>query len=194
MIPDFLERLLAAPRERLAAFLAGLEARERVLLFAGVSVAVLLLLWLAVWEPLAGQLEGLDRNITAAQRDHAEIARLKGRYEELQTQVQELERRAGGTEGGASLFAQLESVTVPIIGRERIASMSPQTRSVGDRFEEESVDMRIDGVPVRELVKLLHEIEDGSPPMEVSRATFKRQYKDQTQLDVSLVAARLKPK
>jgi type II secretory pathway component PulM len=194
VIPDFLERLLAAPRERLAAFLAGLEARERVLLFAGVSVAVLLLLWLAVWEPLAGQLEGLDRNITAAQRDHAEIARLKGRYEELQTQVQELERRAGGTEGGASLFAQLESVTVPIIGRERIASMSPQTRSVGDRFEEESVDMRIDGVPVRELVKLLHEIEDGSPPMEVSRATFKRQYKDQTQLDVSLVAARLKPK
>jgi len=194
VIPDFLERLLAVPRERLAAFLAGLEARERVLLFAGVIVAVLLLLWLAVWEPLVGQLDGLDRNITAAQRDQAEIARLKGRYEELQSQVQELERRAGGTEGGASLFAQLESVTVPIIGRERIASMSPQTRSVGDRFEEESVDMRIDGVPVRELVKLLHEIEDGSPPMEVSRATFKRQYKDQTQLDVSLVVARLKPK
>ena len=194
MIPDFLERLLAMPRERRAGFLAGLEARERVLLFAGVSVAVLLLLWLAVWEPLVGQLDGLDRNIAAAQRDQAEIARLKGRYEELQSQVQDLERRAGGTEGGASLFAQLESVTVPIIGRDRIASMSPQTRSVGDRFEEESVDMRIDGVPVRELVKLLHEIEDGSPPMDVSRATFKRQYKDQSQLDVSLVVARLKPK
>jgi len=194
VIPDFLERLLAMPRERLAGFLAGLEARERVLLFAGVSVAVLLLLWLAVWEPLVGQLDGLDRNIAAAQRDQAEIARLKGRYEELQSQVQDLERRAGGTEGGASLFAQLESVTVPIIGRDRIASMSPQTRSVGDRFEEESVDMRIDGVPVRELVKLLHEIEDGSPSMDVSRATFKRQYKDQSQLDVSLVVARLKPK
>jgi hypothetical protein len=54
--------------------------------------------------------------------------------------------------------------------------------------------MRLDGVPVRELVKLLHEIEDGDPPMEVARAAFKRQYKDPTQLDVSLVVARLQPK
>jgi type II secretory pathway component PulM len=194
VIQELLARLLAAPRERLAAFLAGLEARERILLFVGVGTALLLLLWLAVWEPLVGQLDKLDRSIAAARRDQAEIARLKARHEELQSQVQELELRAGGTEGGASLFAQLESVTVPIIGRDRITAMSPQTRAVGDRFEEESVDMRLDGVPVRELVKLLHEVEDGDPPMEVTRATLKRQYKDPTQLDVSLVIARLKPK
>jgi type II secretory pathway component PulM len=194
VIRELLDRLFAAPRERVSTFVAGLEPRERTLLFVGVGVAALLVLWLAVWEPLAGQLDGLDRSIAAARRDQVEIARLKARHEELAAQVQELERRAGGTDGGASLFAQLESVTVPIVGRERITAMSPQTRSVGDRFEEESVDVRIDGVPVRELVKLLHEIEDGSPPMEVARAALKRQYKDGTRLDVSLVISRLKPK
>jgi type II secretory pathway component PulM len=194
VIEDLFSRLLGGPRDRFAAFLAGREPRERVLLFVGAGAAALLVLWLGVWEPLAGQLDRLDRSIAAARRDQGEIARLKARHEELSAQVQDLERRVGGSEGGASLFAQLESVAVPIVGRERIAAMSPQTRAVGDRFEEESVDVRIDGVPIRELVKLLHEIEDGSPPMEVSRASFKRQYKDATRLDVSLVVSRLKPK
>ena len=194
MVRDLLQRLLGPPRERARAFIAGLEPRERNLLYVAAGVTVALLLWLAVWEPLAGQLDGLDQKIAAAKRDLGDIERLKVRQEELEAQVENLERRAGDTENAASLFAQLESVTVPIVGRERITAMNPQSRAVGDRFEEESVDMRLDGVPVRELVKLLHEIEDGEPPMEVARAALKRQYKDPTQLDVSLVVARLKPK
>lgn len=194
MFGDLLQRFLGPPRERVRAFVAGLEPRERNLLYLAAGVTVVLLLWLAVWEPLAGQLDGLDQKIAAAKRDLGEIERLKVRHEALEEQVQDLERRAGGSENAASLFAQLESVTVPIVGRERITAMNPQSRAVGDRFEEESVDMRLDGVPVRELVKLLHEIEDGEPPMEVARAAFKRQYKDPTHLDVSLVVARLKPK
>jgi len=194
VVRDLLQRLLGPPRERARAFIAGLEPRERNLLYVAAGVTVALLLWLAVWEPLAGQLDGLDQKIAAAKRDLGDIERLKVRQEELEAQVENLERRAGDTENAASLFAQLESVTVPIVGRERITAMNPQSRAVGDRFEEESVDMRLDGVPVRELVKLLHEIEDGEPPMEVARAALKRQYKDPTQLDVSLVVARLKPK
>jgi general secretion pathway protein M len=194
VLGDFVQRLVGPLRERVRTFVAGLEPRERNLLYVAAGVTVVLLLWLAVWEPLAGQLDGLDQKIAAAQRDLGEIERLKVRHAELEQQVAELERRAGGSENAASLFAQLESVTVPIVGRERITAMNPQSRAVGDRFEEESVDMRLDGIPVRELVKLLHEIEDGDPPMEVARAAFKRQYKDQTQLDVSLVVARLKPK
>lgn len=190
---DLRQSLFLAPRERLARFLAGLEPRERVLLLLAASVSAALLLWLGVWEPLRGQLDGLDRAVAAARRDQVEIARLKARYQELESALRDLEQRAS-SDGGSSLFAQLESLTVPIIGRERITAMNPQTRAVGDRFEEESVDMRIDGVPMRELVKLLHEIEDGDPPMEVTRAAFKRQYKDATQLDVSLVVSRLKPK
>jgi type II secretory pathway component PulM len=194
VVRDLLQRLLGPPRERVRAFVAGLEPRERNLLYVAGGVTVVLLLWIAVWEPLAAQLDGIDQKIAAARRDLGEIERLKVRHEELEAQVAELERRAGGSENAASLFAQLESLTVPVVGRERITAMNPQSRDVGDRFEEESVDMRLDGVPVRELVKLLHEIEDGDPPMEVARAAFKRQYKDPTQLDVSLVVARLKPK
>lgn len=193
MMRELWQRFFSGPRDRAAAYVAGLEPRERLLLLLAAGVSVVLLVWLGVWEPLRAQLDDLDRSIALARRDQAELERLKARHEELEAAVRDLEQRAGGDQG-SSLFAQLESLTVPIIGRERISAMNPQSRAVGDRFEEESVDMRIDGVPMRDLVRLLHEIEDGDPPMEVSRAAFKRQYKDATQLDVSLMVSRLKPK
>ena len=39
-----IERLLAGPRARLTEFLAGLETRERTMLYAAVAVSVVLLL------------------------------------------------------------------------------------------------------------------------------------------------------
>lgn len=187
-----IERLLAGPREQLASYLDGLSPRERNMLYGAATVTAVLILWLGVYEPMTNTLTQLDRQIAIAQRDAASINALAERYRTLKHEVADLE--GGGDGNGASLFSQLESTTVPIIGRERIVSMNPSSRPVGDRFEEDLVDMRLEGVPLRQVIELLYTIEYKDPPMRLSRASFKREYKDPSLIDATLVVARLSPR
>lgn len=187
-----IQRLLAGPRARLTQFLDGLEPRERVMLYAAVGVSALLVVWLGVYEPMASTLTDLDRRIGIARRDAASVNALAERYRSLRSAVADLE--GGSASGGASLFSQLESTAVPIIGRERIVSMNPSSRQIGENFEEDLVDMRLEAVPLRELLELLYTIEYKDPPMRLSRAAFKREYKDPSLIDATLVVARLSPR
>ena len=189
-----IERLLEGPRARLTEFLAGLSERERNLLYGAVGISAFLFLWLLVYEPMTNTLSRHDRQIATARRDAALVAGLAQRYQTLKQEVGALEEGGSSGQLGTSLFAQLESTTVPIIGRERIVSMNPSSRPVGDRFEEEIVDMRLEGVPLREAIELLYTIEYKDPPMRLSRAAFKREYKDPSLVDATLVVARLTPR
>jgi len=188
------ERFLAGPRAQLTEFLAGLSGRERNLLYAAVGVCAVLVLWLGVYEPMTGTLTRLDGQIRIARRDAASVQALAERYRTLQHEVADLEGGSDESADGASLFSQLESTTVPIVGRERIVSMNPSSRPVGDRFEEDLVDMRLEAVPLRVVLELLYTIEYKDPPMRLSRAAFKREYKDPSLIDATLVVARLSPR
>jgi len=188
-----MSRLLADARAQLHGFLSGLAPRERNLLYGALGTCVVLFLWLGVYEPMTSTLARLDRQITLARRDVALIAALAERYHTLHREVTELEG-SGRAREGTSLFARLESTAVPIVGRERIVSMNPSSRPVGDRFEEDLLDMRLEGVPLRDLIELLYTIEHEAPPMRLSRAVFKREYKDPSLIDATLVVAQLSPR
>ena len=174
--------------------LAGLQPRERLLLLAAVGATVLAAIWLGVVEPLAGAITDLDRKVAAARSDASQVADLVARHKALSAQVDALEKGAAAGKAGPSLFARLESITVPIVGRERITAMNPSSRPVGERFEEETVDMRLEGVSMPDLIQLLYKIEHGDTPMHLVRASFKRQYRDAAKLDATLVVARLTPR
>ena len=169
-----------------------LAPRERRLVQVAGAVSLVLFLWLGVWEPLDGSLTRLDRDLRNARRDAAEVGALGERHAELSREVGALEKKAG--RDGGSLFAQLESVTVPVVGRERIVSMNPATRDLDDEFREESVDLRLEGISSQRLLRLLHGIEVRSGGMNVARASFKRQYKDPALLDATIVVTRLQPR
>lgn len=189
-----LARLVSPLRERASEILGRLAPRERAMLFGAGVVTVLLILWLGIVEPLGESLARLDREVARAREDAAAIDGLVSRYRTLRSEVDALERGATADRGGASLFAQLESISVPIAGRERIIAMNPSTREVAGELTEETVEMRIEGITMRGLVSLLHAIESRDPPISIERVAVKRQYKDQTRVDATVAVTRLRPR
>jgi type II secretory pathway component PulM len=190
-----LQDALAVPRARVTGWLEGLQPRERRLVVAGAVAAALLFAWIAVIEPIGEAIERLDRGLTVARRDAASIDELAARHRRLSAEVSGLERgSAAGDDAGASVFAQLESIAVPIAGRERITAMNPSTRTVADNLTEEAVELRLEGVTMRSLVSLLHALEHRDRPMALVRVSFKRQYKNPELVDATLVVARLRPR
>ena len=151
------------------------------------------MLWLGVVEPLGESLARLERDVARGREDAASIGDLVERYRTLRSEVDRLERGATGEQGGASLFAQLEAIAVPVAGRERIVAMNPSTRAIGNELQQEMVEMRIEGITMRALVNLLYAVENREPPIAVERVAVKRQYKDQSRVDATVVVARLRP-
>ena len=188
-----LGRILTEPRIRLAQLLGRLEPREQRMVVGAAVITAAILVWLVVIDPLMGAIAGLDRSLTLARRQAASIADLAGRYSTLRAAVEGAEHGAAADHGGASLFARLEAITVPAVGREHITSMNPSSRQVGEKFLEESVELHLEGVAMRDLITLLYAIENSGRAMHLSRIAFKRQYKNPTQLDANLVVVRLRP-
>ena len=170
-----------------------LAPRERNLLYGAGGLSLVLFLWLGIYEPISQSITRLDRDLKIAQRDTRALRELTARYNALEKKVSRLQKKAGRGNRG-SLFAQLESVTVPVVGREQITAMNPTSRDVDADFREESVDMKLSGISAQRLVRLLHAIEVRSTGMTVERTSFKRQYKDPTLLDATIVVARLQPR
>ncbi|HZR83173.1 MAG TPA: type II secretion system protein GspM [Candidatus Binatia bacterium] len=191
---DTVQGALAAPRARVADWLEQLQPRERWMVGAAAVAAGLLIVWLAIVAPIQDALERLDRGLAAARRDAAAIGQLAGRYRSLRAQVSALEQAAGSTGDEASVFAQLESIAVPIAGREHITAMNPSSRPVADDLTEEAVEVRVEGIPMRSLVSLLHALEHRERPLPLVRVSVKRQYKNPELVDATLVVARLHPK
>jgi hypothetical protein len=186
-------RLVAPLRERANEALGRLAPRERMLVLGAGAVTLLLLVWLGIVDPMSESLTKLDRDVARGRDDAASIGQLVGRYRALRGEVDKLEKGATSDQGGASLFAQLESIAVPIAGRERIIAMNPSTRAVGNELQEELVEMRIEGITMRALVSLLYGIESRDPPIAIERLAVKRQYKDQSRVDATVVVSRLRP-
>lgn len=179
--------------EEARTWLDGLAVRERRLVQGAGAISLVLLLWLGIYEPLTDSLARLDRDLRIAGRDATAIAELAQRHAVLEAEVGKLQKKAGkGT--AHSLFAQLESLTVPVVGREHISSMNPTTRDLDDGFRQEAIDMRLEGISSHRLIRLLHAIEIRQAGMKVDRTSFKRQYKDPTLLDATIVVTRLQPR
>lgn len=187
-----IERAIAGPRARITEWLNQLQPRERWMVLAASSVAAILILWLGVIDPLGDSLDSLDRSLAVARRDAGAVGELVSRYRRLSAEVAQIEQSAGSQDTQGSVFAQLESIAVPIAGRERITAMNPSTRTVADKLTEETVELRLEGVPMRTLINLLYSIEHRDRPLALVRLSFKRQFKSPELVDATLVVARLR--
>lgn len=177
--------------QRLAVLVERLSPRERILLGVGAAAGVVVLIW-ALAGALSEQRAALQAQITASERDLAEMGRLRDRYVQLRAERDVVRRKL--ERGGAdfSLFAHLEGVTRDVLSRERVAAMNPSTRTVGEDLQEEDVEMRLSGVSLREVVALLYRVEKTDLPLLVSRLQMKKRFDQPFVYDATLVVGRLR--
>ena len=183
---------MSALRLRIALMLERLSPRERLLVGGAATVTVLLLLWL-VASTLGDRRQVLQAQISASERELAEMATLRDRYLRLRAERDAVQRRlaTGGTD--FSLFSHLESVSREALSPDRIAAMNPSTRGVSEELQEEDVEMRLSAVSLRDMVALLYRVEKSDLPLLVSRRQMKKRYDQPYIFDATLVVGRLRP-
>jgi len=167
----------AGVHARLAGWVDGRSPRERALLGLGAALVAASLVAGGGLE-LRDQLRAARARVTAHERELAHVRRLAA----LVTRVR-AEAPAVTMNGDArSLPSLLEAAAGDVVGRERIASMTPAAGGDG----EARVTLRIAGASLDEAVRLVHSVESTAGPIGVARLGLEKHVDDAQRFDLQL--------
>jgi type II secretory pathway component PulM len=171
-----------------------LSARERVLVGGAAGVLLVVVLYALVWEPLEEARAQTARRIRARQQDLVEIQRMRSTYHDLLRQYEAAKEILCQPTSQFSLFPYIEStVTQVLVDRSKIVSMNPQTKLISNAYREESIEVKLTGISLQQLVDMMYRIEvaKGACPLRVTRLLAKKQTRDKYSFDVTATVSML---
>ena len=169
-----------------ATFLARLSPREQR--FVGAAALVLggTLLYVLVVDPVWEAQVRWRARVAAKERELSEVMALSRTYSVLRQAVDN-NRPAAGTNVASVAF--LESLTSSTVGRDKVTGINPAGHETRAGMDQETIELTLSGVSLRELVELLYKIDTASVPLRTVRLSIKKRYKDPYTFDVSLATA-----
>jgi type II secretory pathway component PulM len=169
---------------------ARLAPRERFFVALGGSVLAAVLVFLVVYECQSAK-NSLRARIAAKQRQLEKVQTLSGTYQELKRQTEALTAKDAGRAPNW-LYSTLDGLVTKSVSRDKVSSMAPSSKTIGDQYVEDSVNVQLVGVTLPQAVGLLHEIEQSTTPIHVSRLQMKKRVADPYQLDVAFSVSTIK--
>jgi len=165
------------------AFWARLSPREQR--FVGAAAAVLsgTFLYLLVIDPVWEAHNRLRVRVAAKERELGEVITLSRTYRLLRQEAEKKQPAAGMS---ISLVAFLEGLASNTVGRDKVTGINPSGHDTRAGTDQETVELTLSGVSLRELVELLYKIDTASAPLRIVRLSIKKRYKDPYTFDVSL--------
>jgi len=172
-----------------------LRDREKRVLVFGAATAALLLLLVFVVIPGYSRIQSQARAVAAAEADLAELRRARPEIERIQ---KESGAMAGIVQSAANvkdspltrITSALQEAGIP----QSVLNIKSGGVRTGERFREESFDVRIENLTYLEAVKTLQRLSAGSLPVAIRSVSLKSRYDDPRYLDVTLRVGYLTPK
>ena len=160
--------------------------RERLIVAAGGALVAAALVFLLLIDPLMATIDKLDRQAKRKAKDSQELALVAQEYVVKQARITKLDQRMPVPPAQFSLLAFMEEATTTAQIRDRIVGMQPQAPIVVQGYEETSVDLRLDGVTLPQLLALLVAIEQAPYDVQVHHLQMKPKYDNPVNLDATL--------
>lgn len=176
---DFLSSL------NLSAYLQRLSPRERTLVKGAGAAVVLIGLYTLIYDPLVELRSRIGARIAQKELELEDIQEMRTTYFNLLQQFDLDQAVLAKPDPSFSLFSHVESTVAQAVSREHIASMNPGSKTLGNAYREESVELKLINVELRQLVDMTYRIEKGTHQLRVSRIQLKKKAKDPQKFDVT---------
>ena len=166
-----------------------LTRRERYAAIGAAGVVVLFAFHQLAVRPALDRIETLERVIPGKSRTVEKLRALSGEYRVLQEQLGELNRAAGKSDG-PGMLSQMEQIASDCMLAGNIASMKPGTTRPAGTFGESSVEIRFEGVSIKQLVDFLQRVRVAQSPT-VRSLEIRQSAKTPSLLDADIQLAEL---
>ncbi len=164
-----------------------LRSREKaILVLGGAAVALILLVSFAVI-PGISKVRTLSHASALAERDLAEVRKMRPELERLDRDVRpKAQRVAAAANASESTLSRLTATIQEAGFPQSSFSLKAGGTRPGEYFSEETFDLRVDNITYLEALRLLSRLETGPLPVVVRTAQLKSRYDDSRYLDATL--------
>ena len=146
-----------------------LQRREQVLVIGAGVLVLLLALFTFVIDPILARAANLERRLATADRQFAELQTLRGDYERQKRVIDRIDNRLRRQRRNFAIFSHLEQVAGRAGVQDKIQSMNTIASPPSTEYKEESVEVRMEGVTLQQLVEYLHRVENSPQLLRIKR-------------------------
>ena len=146
-----------------------LQRREQVLVIGAGVLVVLLALFTFVIDPILARGANLDRRLATAGRQLAELQTLRGDYRRQKRVIDRIDNRLRRQRRNFAVFSHLEQVAGRTGVQDKIQSMNTIASPPSTEYKEDSVEVRMEGVTLPQLVEYLHRLENSPQILRIKR-------------------------
>jgi deoxyribodipyrimidine photolyase len=134
-----------------------------------------------------GARERLELKIATDERRLQELLELEQAYRQFTAENAGLKEALSKRRQDFTLFGFLEALANHDGLRAQIEFMRPSVKALNETFQEEQVEMRLNGVGMKSLIAYLYHIETAPEQIRVKRLTMRPQQRNPALLEVNLV-------
>ena len=156
-------------------FWQNLQSRERLFIGGAGAALVLFLIFKLTIDPLFKYSAELDRQIVTARRQLAELRTMQQEYQRQKSVVDSINSQLKRQQNVA-IFSRLEEFAGQTGIRNKILYMKPTVSTPSEVYNEESVEVKMEGVTLEQLVRYLHQIENSPQLLKIKRLEIKPRF------------------
>jgi general secretion pathway protein M len=153
-------------------FFRNLGTRERVFVMTAGLAVLLALLFMVVIDPMLAHSARLDRQIVTTQRELQELQTLQRTYQRQKSVLDRINAQLKRQQNFA-LFSRLEELAGQAGIRSKILYMKPTVGTPSDAYDEEAVEIKMEGVTLEQLIPYLYQVENSPQFMKIKRLHIK---------------------
>lgn len=154
-------------------FFWNLHRREQIFVVSAGIAVLLILMFLLVIDPLLQRAAVLDRQIAAATRQESELQALQRDYIRQKSVVDRINTQLQQQQKAFSLFSRLEALATQTNIRDKILYMKPTVNTPNESYNEDSVEVKMEGVTLEQLIQYLYQVENSPQLLKIKRLYIK---------------------
>jgi type II secretory pathway component PulM len=166
------------------------EQREKVLLRVLGAVLGVIVLYNFVYLPFISLGEGLGDRVAARQQQLTDVRAMMRSYARYKIELTGTEKRTVSSKD-FSLFSIIQQSLSTSIGRDKISSITPSDRAVAGGYQQFTVDLKLEGLNLGQIVDVLYGVQTLPIPVTVSNLHMRQRPQDTHSYDVDMTCRSL---
>lgn len=183
-------RLVAPAWSVARAWYSKREPREKLLLRVFGAVLGVVLLYNFIFTPIAGLGGGIGDRVAARERQLVTVRSMMRSYDRLKLELAATEKRTVPSKN-FSLFSVIEQSLTKTVGRDKIGSITPSDRTVPGGYQQYTIDLKLAGLNLAQIVDVLYGVQTLPMPVTVSNLHVRQRDKDTHSYDVDMTCMAL---
>jgi general secretion pathway protein M len=156
-------------------FWQNMQPRERMFIAGAGAALVLFLIFKLGIDPAFKYSADLDRQIVAARRQLADLRTMQQEYQRQKSVVDGINNQLK-RQPNFAIFSRLEELAGQTGIRSKILHMKPTVATPNEVYNEESVEVKMEGVTLEQLVRYLHQVENSPQLLKIKRLEIRPRF------------------